>query len=451
MTNVIGKPSSLRMIGIRHSVKRLSSLFRSLRKKKINILPVVAAVVWIIFLGLFCPSFGYFLYILFSDKSDLYVKAAILLLDVETKNEALKFLGISMGGLLVGLQAFISYRRAKAMEDTVENTEKGMRQERLKNAIEHLGQTSDSVRLGGAYELFHLAHDTKELRQTVLDILCAHIRQTTSDKEYQEDHKSKPSEEIQSLLTLLFVQDHDVFKGLRINLQGSWLNGTELSEARLEEVVFTGAHLQKTNLNSARLQGAKLDRARLHGILLNQSRLQEADLFRALLHGANLFDARLQNTKLYKARLHGADLNFAKMQGADLSEAQLQGSALSEAQLHGANLFKTKLHGVTSQSDGSSSFETRMRDRIGEQSDLLGVTFEGGINKEELGFIIEGLSDNAAKGLRAKLNPHVGKQASHKLSDDRGAVTGTYTEKEAEQWIAEYEKSVSENSEEDNS
>ena len=34
------------------------------------------------------------------------------------KYEALKFLGIGMGGILVALQALASHRRAKAMEDT---------------------------------------------------------------------------------------------------------------------------------------------------------------------------------------------------------------------------------------------------------------------------------------------------------------------------------------------
>ena len=72
-------------------------------------------------------------------------------LGLYTKNSILKFLGIGMGGVLLALQAMMSYRRAKALEDTVRNTEQGQRQERLKNAIEHLGHTLDSVRLGGAY------------------------------------------------------------------------------------------------------------------------------------------------------------------------------------------------------------------------------------------------------------------------------------------------------------
>ena len=102
------------------------------------------------------------------------------LVGVCQKYEVLKFLGIGMGGILFVLQVLASHRRAKAMEKTVRNTEQGQRQERLKNAIEHLGNTSRSQRMGGAYELFHLAEDTPQLRQTVFDILCAHIRRTTN-------------------------------------------------------------------------------------------------------------------------------------------------------------------------------------------------------------------------------------------------------------------------------
>ena len=184
------------------------------------------------------------------------------------KYEALKFLGIGMGGVLVALQALASYRRAQAgataeQAKANQNIEQGQRQERLKNAIEHLGHASDSVRLGGAYELFHLAKDTKELRQTVLDILCAHIRRTTDEDKYRVEHKSKPSEEVQSLLTLLFVQDHEIFKGLNINLQESWLNGANLGEARLGKAVLDKAHLQGVYLSQVHLQEASLVEAHL--------------------------------------------------------------------------------------------------------------------------------------------------------------------------------------------
>ena len=206
-------------------------------------------------------------------------------LGLSDKNKILTFLGIGMGGILLALQAVIANKRAQAMENAAnaqaeanQNTERGQRQERLKNAIEHLGHASDSVRLGGAYELFHLAQDNAELRQTVMDILCAHIRRTTGERKYREDYPSKPSEEVQSLLTLLFVQDHEVLKGCLINLQGSWLNGVKLPRARL--------------------QGANLVEVHLHG----------ADLREAYLQGARLEGAYLQETQLHSTHLHGADL-----------------------------------------------------------------------------------------------------------------------------------------------
>ena len=138
------------------------------------------------------------------------------LLGVEEKFKALEFLGIAMGGVVLSIQAVTSHRRSKAMErtaaaqtDAVLKTESGQRQERLRNGIEHLGRDSESVRLGGAYELFHLAKDHEDLRQAILDILSAHVRQTTSHKGYREEYALKPSVEIQSLLKLLSGQSND--------------------------------------------------------------------------------------------------------------------------------------------------------------------------------------------------------------------------------------------------
>ena len=356
-------------------------------------------------------------------------------LGVNDTYEALRFLGIGIGGILLAMQVLIANERARSMEKAAvaqakatDNTEKGQRQERLKNAIEHLGHNSVSVRLGGAYELFHLAQDTEELnqRQSILDILCAHIRQTTSDRNYREMYKSDPSEEIQSLLTLLFVQEdkHDTFKGLQINLQGSWLNGAVLSKARL---------------HNANLAGACLKSAWLHDI-----RLQGADLFKAMLQQAKLNGAQMQGAKLWIAQLQGAYLQWTKLQGADLYQAQFQGAALLEAQLQGTSSIKP---------GGPCSFEARIRNRIDEKSELLGVVFQGGINEKDVGSLVEGLSEDDATHLRAKLSRqgHVNNNASHELPTSRGAKTGVYDEEEAEQWIAEFQEAVSEPPKEDDS
>lgn len=313
----------------------------------------------------------------------------------QPKYEVLKFLGISMGGILIALQALMSYKRAKAMEDTAIaqadaanaqadaakaqarateeqakanlHTEQGLRQERLKNAIEHLGHDSDSVRLGGAYELLHLAQDIAELRQTVLDILCAHIRRTTGENEYRKNHKSKPSEEVQSLLTLLFVQNHEIFKGLRIELQGSWLNGADIREAYLEKAILTKAHLQGTILFKAHLQEANLREARLQGANLEIAHLQAADLFKAHLQGAELFRVCLQAAYLFSTYLQGVRLSAACLQGAKLGGAQLQGADLSSAHLEEINSM-----------GGPDAFADRIRQAIDKETELHGVVFAGG-------------------------------------------------------------------------
>ena len=345
------------------------------------------------------------------------------------KYKTLRFLGIGIGGVLVALQAVMSYRRAKAMEDAaqaqakaVSKTEQGQRQERLKNAIEHLGNGKGSVRLGGAYELFHLAQDTRELRQTVLDILCAHIRQTTSEDEYREEHRVNPSEEVQSMLTLLFVQEHEVFKNCRTNLQGSWLNGASLAGARLARANLNGAYLRRTVLVGAQLQGAVLVGAQLQG--------------------AALWDAQLQGAHLVTTRLQGAVLGYAQLQGAVLVGAQLQGAALRDAQLQGAALKDARLQGATSEYLSGKPFEERIRDRVGKESDLSGVIFAGGLSKEDVNSFVKGLPDEVAQELREPLTPHLGKPPSHEPPAE--AITGAYTAEDAERWIAEYKQATSE-------
>ena len=376
----------------------------------------------------------------------------------EPKYEVLKFLGIGMGGVLVALQALMSYKRAKAMEQTAEaqadaaraqadavsKTEQGQRQDRLKNAIEHLGHESDSVRLGGAYELFHLAEDTEDLRQTVLDILCAHIRRTTSKSKYREKYKSKPSEEIQSLLTLLFVQEHEVFEDCHINLQGSWLNGANLLWARMQKANLYKAQMQKADLSGADMQEASLIEAQMQKACLFGTHMQEACLIGAQMQKANLLVAHIQEADLSKAQMQGACLSKAQMQEAYLSGAQMQGVYLSGAQMQGAYLSGAQMQGVQNQEQDHLSFSQRMEKSIGKESDLSGVIFAGGLSQEYVDALVEGLPGDHAKKSRERLTPHIGRPASNQLPENSNAITGSYTKEEAEQWIAEYEQAMSE-------
>ena len=123
-------------------------------------------------------------------------------------------------------------------------------------------------------------------------------------------------------------------------------------------------------------------------------------------------------------------------------DAELHGADLMDAELHGANLMNAQLHGASSNPGNfDESFETSINKRIGKQSDLSRAIFAGGLTPEAVASIGKGLSDGAAKKLREKLKAHIGNPESHELPENSGAVQAKYTEEEARQWIADYQRS----------
>lgn len=301
---------------------------------------------------------------MFSDTAVEWMGRRLGLGGVYEKNEVLSFLGIAMGGILIALQALAAYRRAKAMEDAASAQaaasiahaqanryiESGQRQERLKNAIEHLGHKSDSVRLGGAYELFHLAEDNKKLRQTILDILCAHIRRTTSEAEYEDHYSLYPSEEIQSLLTLLFVREHKVFSGCHINLQGSWLNGSNLQYARLTDADLNNVHLKGADLSLAKMQAANLTAAQMEKTMLGNTQMQAAFLMATQMKGAIFINTQMQAACFWYTNMQEAKFNNAQMQGArseeipkETFELTIEKFTYKEADLSSINFYDTQI------------------------------------------------------------------------------------------------------------
>lgn len=245
-------------------------------------------------------------------------------------------------------------------------------------------------------------------------------------------------------MTLLFVQEHDVFEGLPINLQESWLNGAKLRGAHLQKANLTRAHLKKADLYETCLHGAILSKACLHGADLRMSQLQGTDLYEAQLQGVRLVNAQLCGALLWDTLLHGANLIGAQLQGTDLGGTQFQGADVSIAQFQEAILNGAQLRGVSCRSDYNDTFAKRMRALIDCRSDLSSVIFGGGLNREDIDAIVKGLPDEKAKGLRKKLESHIGKPPSYGLPVNSRAITEPYTKEEAEKWIAEYEKAISE-------
>ncbi len=295
------------------------------------------------------------------------------------------------GGFIAAVVLLQTMRRANAAEKTIV-------QKTFSDAITHLGHESETVVLGGIYSLLDLARENRDYRHKVFDILCAHIRTTTTAEKYCEKYENKPSEIIETLLNLFFRDEkYDVFPAKKkeyiADLNGAHLAGSDLRKARLQ-----GANLQKTQLQHADLQKAQLRGANLRKAQLRIAQLQNADLEEADLQEANLNGADLRCTKLQKANLRGASLRGestpldahpglvriiepAKLQHAQLDEANLQGAILSVAQLgkanlQEANLYQAELSGADlrgAQLQGADLRETFLRGSCLQEAHLQGA------------------------------------------------------------------------------
>jgi len=223
------------------------------------------------------------------------------------------------GAIGIAFNIYQNQKRTKNQEEQLEKQQaqielqrKSQCDSRFSKGIELLGNENESVRTGAAYSLCFLAKDfSDEFSKPVFDILCSHIRTLTTSEDYLKKH-STVSNEVQTILNLLF-------KGIDGNNTTSFSNyKADLRGAHLE-----GAHLKEAKLIYAYLQRAHLKRAFLVGANLEAAELGEADLVGACLAEANLTYTNLMEANLQETNLRGTSLDTTFLMKADLSKAYI--------------------------------------------------------------------------------------------------------------------------------
>ena len=275
----------------------------------------------------------------------------------------------------------INHRRTIALEDQLKTQREQLKDQRESDRrrdqqqlyttnVQHLGHSSESVKIGGIFGLERLAKESKHSDELwasrVSEILCAHIRITTTKPDYLKKDKTKPlnkrtlvldvwpSNEIDTTLRVLTRGDDNPFDSSEFNL--GWVN--------LQFAPMPGANLKGSILLLSNLSGALLENANLEGASLSR-----ADLFGTVLKNAKLVGADLENTRLTIAYLKGA-----KLTGTSLKGAKLEGSS----------------SGALSPSDPDY-----YQSRIGELANLQGCEFGDGERTDlrdiSCGILTEGL------------------------------------------------------------
>ena len=336
------------------------------------------------------------------------------------KYRTLRLLALLLAGM-VGF--FISNRRAKAMEDqakameyqagvqtkSVEEQAKSVKEQVEDNrnktfheAIKHLGDSSFSVRLGNIYTLYDLARlNPEKYLKNIIEILSAHVRETTQKKEYRKEYEKQPSNEISSLLKLLsnlntkYLSENEEAKSSPLDLSNTYLCGVRLFQADFRKVVFIhsnfeGAalwksHFEGANLVGSHFEGAELIRSHFAGANFPKSHFESAKLKGSHFEGAELWESHFEGADLEGSHFEGADLEGSHFEGADLEGSHFEGADLEGSHFEGADLEGSHFEGANlegshfesvylhvSHFEGANLFRAHF-----EGADLEGSHFEG--------------------------------------------------------------------------
>ncbi|WP_205574510.1 pentapeptide repeat-containing protein [Streptomyces sp. CC0208] len=225
--------------------------------------------------------------------------------------------------LAVAAFAWVSIRQVDSEQHI---TREGQIADRFNAAVEHIGDDSEDVRLGGVYALQRIMQDSPRDQPTVIDVLSAYIRAHAPKPTKEVPAPASPHRDVAAALSVLGARDGRHDGTAVVDLRGAYLRHVNLSHADL-----TGADLRHTDLRDTVLDGADLSEANL-----TEARLSDARLADMVMHRANLTGAELRDVDVIGSDWSGATLTLAHMRAAYLDGTDLSGAKLSFADLREA-------------------------------------------------------------------------------------------------------------------
>jgi flagellar motor protein MotB len=204
--------------------------------------------------------------------------------------------------------------------------QKQLRDTRFASSVELLGNSQESVRIGGIYNLYFLASEySDEYLNPVCEILCAHMCTKTRDSVYQEEYQDRASNEIQTILDLLFKEKNSqvIFNECVNNLPETFLNGVNLM---LNTNTIDTTNITSTTLNKVNFGGAKLSNA-----FFGMSELNNVSFMYAELNDVRFDKAKLTNVIFSTAKLNSVHFNSAKLNNVFFGKIELVNKIADDA------------------------------------------------------------------------------------------------------------------------
>ena len=265
-----------------------------------------------------------------------------------------RLLQLSAGIVAVGA-LFYNARNHTISRRAYELAERGQVTDRYAKAVEQLASGATEVRLGAIYALERIARDSPEDHQTVIDVLCAFVRNyspPSTEADVDRDDGVRTAVEIQAAMQVIGRRNtsHDQAP---LDLRNAKLRGLELFDADLSGCYMPNADLShcsfhRVGLRDARLMWIDFNNSHLvdvdmSGCLLTRSSFQEAYMEQVDLAGANLSDySNLSESTMRCVSLEGAKLEDATFSRTSMEEMNLADVDLAVTDLSGADLWNVE-------------------------------------------------------------------------------------------------------------
>jgi len=243
---------------------------------------------------------------------------------IELANDLRRTCAPILGGVLVLLGLYLTYRR-------IEVTEEGQITERFTRAIEHLGQSRLEMKLGGIYALERIARDSVRDRLPIIEVLTAYVRENSPLEEPPAKMKTKmtpggeriaPKQDIQAVLTVLgrLLQIFDLGDRAHLDLRNTDLRGIQLVRASLNGINLDNASLEQSMLFEVCLKNSLIRCTSFRESFLAAVNFENASLVEVDFRGCNFIAPQFKKARFSKTNFRGANLVSAR----DLTLGQLE-------------------------------------------------------------------------------------------------------------------------------
>ena len=384
----------------------------------------------------------------FGDIANHFFKGGV---GVNPMGEMLKLAAQLIGGIIIGYGLYLTYRRTKAIEDSVvvaqqnvKISEDGNVTERFKNAIEHLGRDEGSIRLGGIYSLHRIAKKSPEDTESVCNIFCSYlISEAVSNITYKKGDLIA----IKTIADLLFKHDDNrlVYASIKktlsnvhfveLNLdngnisnckftktsivkstffncviegssfKSSILNKLNFSRSKIKNVRFDGCELKNTGFFKSNWENVTIYDSDLKLIHMSSSTLINITVWQVFFNQSNLEHLNISESSFLEVSFENSYLDYSNIKNTSINKCDMKYACLKNVDLSNSEIINSDLKGVNFSGANLSNCDFKNSFLIeADMSGATGLTAEQLLQSKTL-YNIKGLNPDLERELREKKPP----------------------------------------------